>query len=300
MGQSTVTPDKQQGLMNYLSLHMRIVHSIYNKYPNWRNRRYVFIDTTAGAGYNQDVDEDGSPVIFQKCIDAHDLNYRAYFIDELYGNTDALHELFDDERVEIFTGDHRDIVPDILDTLRGDELGIVYMDKNGIPDFDLLADISKRHKKLDILVRCPATSIKRNRIAGNCKSLVSYLATIQKECKIVRAPLPSDKFQWVFFVFTNYAHCDWKKERFYLIESTNGKEILRRLNYTNEEIECIEQQKLFFNDEIRSRNDGICEMCYDRSATEIHHVKGGYATFDPSMRLSLCHKCHCQLEGMVS
>jgi hypothetical protein len=57
-----------------------------------------------------------------------------------------------------------------------------------------------------------------------------YLRKVQKNHWIIRDILPGDKSQWTFLLGMNYQISDWKKERFYKVDSEEGKAIFDRCN----------------------------------------------------------------------
>lgn len=301
VGQSFATIDKQDGLNKYMCVHMKIVDSVFNRWPNWpKDKNYYYIDCTAGSGVNQDVDEDGSPVVFINRINKTNMMYKAYFIDEVEGNISSLRQRIQNSNCEFMCGNHNEVVPQLLRNFTGQEYGLFYMDMNGIPNFELLSIVSEKMSKMDILVRCPSGAIKRDRCRNGSlrESLIESVKKIHKEKLILREPLISDRWQWTFLFLTNYTKMsDWKNARFYWSNSHEGQEILSRLNYSKNEIDELNELKEKPNTEAKKRNSGKCEICNINFATEIHHRKGTYNLFDPENRIHICHECHCKLEG---
>ena len=50
--------------------------------------------------------------------------------------------------------------------------------------------------------------------------------------------------------------------------------------------------------QIRDRSGGICEICGQRRATEIHHLVGRRRKAHPENLLHLCYSCHRGSEGI--
>lgn len=50
-----------------------------------------------------------------------------------------------------------------------------------------------------------------------------------------------------------------------------------------------------------NRSGGICELCGNRSVTEVHHrVYPRWGTFDdPDGLIAVCHQCHCKAHGVT-
>jgi len=304
MGQSIVTTDKQDGLNKYLCVHMKIVSSVFanNERKGYyiRDKTYYYIDCTSGSGFNQDVEELGSPIVFINRIQKSNLKYKAYFVDIEEGNIFSLREKIYSPNCEFICADNNIAVPEIIQELPGKSYGLCYMDMNGIPNFGLIEKISLKMKKMDILIRCPATAIKRDRCQnGSCRdSLIDSIKKIHKEKMIIREPLPDDSWQWTFLFLTNYTNVsDWKRERFYDSTSFEGQQILERLNYSKKEIEDLNNSKNNHNNDAKKRSGGICEICKKSPAKEIHHIKGTYDLFKSENRIHVCHECHCKLEG---
>lgn len=302
MGYSGATPDKQSGLAKYMSLHMKIVRQILDKY-RWADQRYYYFDLNAGCGENIEIGIDGSPRIFKDQVSNHGLDYEAYLIEIEKGNCQDLDAEFSkDKKIKTINANNAEVILQILENFTGKEYGLIYIDPNNLADFDLIEKISFACGRLDILVRYPVTSLKRAR-GAHCEMfqrIIEYINRINKEKKIIRAPMDGDKFQWVFLFFANYINGGWGRERFFDISSNAGKEILKKLNYTREELDHIEQPELFVKEKVKERSGGTCEVCKKRPATEIHHFKGSYGVHDPEKRVHVCHECHCELEGKES
>jgi hypothetical protein len=73
---------------------------------------------------------------------------------------------------------------------------------------------------------------------------MDYIKSIDKKCWIVRKP--ETQWQWTFLIGSNWVKFpEWKKERFYNLESKEGKEIMERVMYTEEEQFELRQPRMF-------------------------------------------------------
>jgi hypothetical protein len=88
-----------------------------------------------------------------------------------------------------------------------------------------------------------ATSIKRVRCKWpEKKTLHEYIEGINKKVWLIKKPEDKDMFQWTFLFGTNFANLDdWKKEGFYSLNSSEGMEILRKLDCTKYELEVLKK-----------------------------------------------------------
>ena len=200
-GYSGITPDEQHGLKSYLSLHFIIVKNIYKKYP-WHVHKYYYMDVTCGSGINPETKENGSPIIFRNSIGILDHQYEAHFIDRESANIEYL---------KLHVGDNTEIVPRIVDNIPNKKwaYGLLYMDNNGRPDFELISGVSRKLPRVDILIRCPCTAIKRCKHI-DFKRLTDYIDMAEKNIWLIRQPVEKDPWQWTFLFGTNYTRMtDW-------------------------------------------------------------------------------------------
>jgi hypothetical protein len=237
-GYSQATLDKEEGLEKILSLHIDIVKKVLSKRTNsWIPKCYFFIDAYAGPGKNPEVECKGSPLVYLDVMANKDLESKAWFIDINRNNTVLLearvkdNQAYNELKYEILTGDNKLLVPRIANDLPKSALGLIYADATNIPDFDMLGALSKIEalKRFDILIRYPATNIKRTEHLTGLQ-MRDYLRKIQKDHWIIRDILPGDKFQWTFLLGMNFEIGDWKKQRFYKVDSEEGKSIFDRCN----------------------------------------------------------------------
>lgn len=289
IGHSTCTVNKQAGFKCVIDTQISIVKSVITKHK-WAPQIFYYIDLYAGDGSNAMEGCPGSPVIFLQEIQDK-MKYSASFIEIEPGNTIYLKAAVQFANSHtVYTGDNAIILPQIIKSIPRYSYGLIYADPNGIPNFDMLSNASKHLPKMDILIRCPATAIKRN---GN--SLQDFIHRIDKSNWLVQRP--EGKWQWTFLFATNYTeYPTWKKLNMHNLQSNEGKEIFRTIAYTEKERTNMDQPNLFVSSlkEIAiERSNGICEKCGTEKVSECHHL-----SYYPEKVIAICHKCHCVLHGV--
>ena len=291
IGAGVCTPDKEDGFRKYIILHAKVVQRI-----SWYRDRYYYIDTNSGSGDNGPYGP-GSPALFLDAMRLLHMPYAAHFIDRESANAAALRDLVQRKGcpgnpVEVYEEDNREAMGRILPEIPAKAFGLIYMDPNGIPDFELLARVAEQLEKLDVLIRCPCGAIKRNGLR-----LLDLLGKVKKAHWNIRRPLAGDSWQWTFLFGTNYrgGFCEWKREGFYSTTSPEGTETLLRLNFTADEIAQHQQPELDAEAAVEARSGGVCEVCRSRPATEKHHLRYG-SDHTPEKLIDVCHECHCRLE----
>ena len=298
VGRSRMTPDKLRGFARFLELHAGIVRYVgKNGERKWGTKPgpYYYVDTHCGTGDNEDYGP-GSPVIFLDTMRRLGMDYRAFFIDL---NVGQLRERIGrDTRVTIYEQDNRDAIDDVVAQLPAKALGMLYMDPNGSPTpwIQLLMTVAEKRHRLDILVRANTTAVKRD---PSPLRFADIPAKVAKEHWLIRGPAPGDGWRWTFLLGANFQLGDWKNERFYKLGSHEGRDIMRRLNFTDDELREIVQPRLFMREAAAERSGGVCEVCGFMAATEMHHLSYG-PDLDPVKLLHVCHRCHCLLEGKES
>ncbi len=236
LGYSEYTPVKQKHFEGIVDMHIRITKSIIERHT-WAHPVYHYFDINAGPGIYERIK--GSPLIFLELAKKHCLDYRAVLIEsnEQYYQ-DLLRRTKKYQDCEVLSGDHNDVMQQRFFSKKHPSIfGILYNDPTGQqPSFDLLSDASKCYPKLDLLIYCPATNIKR--VAHSKKTaetLLDGLAKIDKKVWIVRKPMGNQ--QWSFLIGSNWIDFPaWEKEGFHNIQSERGQEILAELNYTKKEL----------------------------------------------------------------
>lgn len=249
VGHSSTTPIKQDHFRNILRTHMNIGVALAKKHY-WCGNTYWYFDLNAGPGYDLQMNP-GSPVIFlEEAINRSNGQFKGVFIEE---HQDIYTELFmvektfalpENVKMYLHNDDHDHAMKEYFKIkIKRSLPGLVYADGNGIPNFDLLAKISRQSlfKMMDILINCPAAAIKRSRNCGKtkeCRTLQEMLSAIKKKHWIIREPY--NKFQWTMLIGSNWNQFpSFKKQGFYPIDSLEGKEIFEKLNYTKPELQLI-------------------------------------------------------------
>ena len=250
--QSKISPFKWEDFQGVLNLHINCVEAIFRKYRNrkWPEKTYYYFDINAGWGNDYH-----SPIVFLKEMykrrKISNLDFHAVFIEKdrehfecLMDKVICLIESFDNEEQNYFEtnitleeGDHEEIMRKYYSD-GADKFGLLYHDPDGIPSFGLLRDISKVYNRLDFLINCPATAIKRtlkNNICRNhTKRLSTHLYSITKKYWIIRSPI--SPWQWTRLLGTNWdAFPEFRKRDFFKLKSIKGREIMNHLDYTNNE-----------------------------------------------------------------
>lgn len=244
MGLSEETIYKENNLRDILFWQFSILK--YSK--TWETKKLIYIDMNAGSGINKvdDLTINGSPLIALEVMTLSKIKFDIIkFIDEKPGLIANLTKKIGHNKYSV-CGDNKEKVWDILNKYNPKDLyGIIYFDPNGMPDFNLIANISRKFPKLDILVHFSATTIKR--VEKACypgKTLYNSLMKIEKEKWIIKESESGNKFQWAFILGSNYGGLTgWKKRGFYLLNSEEGIDILTRLNYTAKELKMVEEIK---------------------------------------------------------
>lgn len=256
VGYGDHTQLKQDDFLGLLSLHIKIVDGITSKAKNSWQRYYTYIDMNAGPGiYNGIV---GSPMLFLSQIEQTTIPYQATFIEQEQCNADQLSNLIGQRsprgKVSVVNGSNEHALRNGSAPTKK-TFGMIYHDPNGMPNFDLLSEVSRNQcfQHMDFVIYLGATTIKRVRraeeVAGSdtkAKLLADYLGSINKATWIIRKP--AGRNQWTFAIGSNWVNFPtWQKHGFYKIDSEEGESILKRLTYTNGEIDDMGGQMSFFN-----------------------------------------------------
>lgn len=258
VGQGDQSADKQNDFRSLLSLHVDIVDRMTDDPANHWRRKYTFVDMNAGPGIYSGIT--GSPLIFLDKIEQTSLPYRAVFVEKESVNADALKSNTGKRTLRhapmIITGDHETILRQYVTSKAPATYGLLYHDPSGsVPNFDLLADVSSYPvlQYMEIMIYLSATNIKRVRryeqVTGRdaqVKLLTDYIRSIQKSTWIIRKP--QGRHQWTFALGSNWKRFPaWENLGFYRVDSPAGQDILRRLTYTDSELEAMNGQQSFFD-----------------------------------------------------
>jgi hypothetical protein len=99
--------------------------------------------------------------------------------------------------------------------------------------------LGQKMSRMDVLIRCPSTTIKRVRSAfpeRYNQTLEESLQEINKEFWLIRRPNRRDRFQWTFLFGTNWEDVkNWKKLGLFRVDSADGQAILKEASYTRTE-----------------------------------------------------------------
>jgi len=303
VGHSWVTPDKQDGLSAILAQQLATVKAILRKRPN-DPKKFIYIDAYAGCGVNGNDGTPGSPVVFERVADqVGNIDFDAYAVELREDNAAKLRGAVS-RRTQVVCGDCSDLVPSIVQNIeRGSRwsYGIFYADPNYIPKRSAIEAVAQSLPRVDILLRLPAAALKRNgeSIADICS--ISTNSKLKANW-LIREPLSSDKFQWVFMFGTNFSGQQaWTSKRFYPVNAPKGEAILHRM-CTSAKQEQVATQLNFLDHPInvaRQRSSGVCERCGSASASEPHHLRYDKNETADDIKF-LCHACHCQAHGKAS
>lgn len=325
VGISPVTGVKQAHFRTLIRAHIGIVQAIQRKY-SWVGKKYLYFDINSGPGIYDDG-EKGSPVIFLDEIENVGMDYQAILIDINENNVEKLRDVTgDNKRVTIVCEDNATAITRFYNSCSMNDLqyGILYTDPNGTFNSALLGEFSSRFNKIDLLINCPATAIKRERNCSKCdenRTLVQRLEAIRKKHWLVRKKLPNSTYQWTFLLGSNWDNFpEFRNLGMFKCNSRMGKQILGELNLTASELEEFTNLSLFnqsystyeeylgsydmaaIRKQVYQRCNGICEQCHTAMVTECHHIRypKWYAgEIDvPDNLLGLCHECHCAVHGV--
>lgn len=232
VGRSQDTLLKQENLKYILDVQFKIFNSIIAKHK-WVNKKLFYADIYAGDGGINN--RDGSPIIFEKICSQHKIFCNPVFIEENPVTTKRLESKI---KSPVINDKNENILP-LLYPLKN-QLGLIYVDPNGDPNFNIIEDFYKKPntQMIDLLIYFSGTTIKRAYKAPTAKrniSLEENIKRIPKKKWLFRSP--TGKFQWSFLLGTNWIDIPkYKKLGFYEIDSLLGQSVLSTLNYTKNEL----------------------------------------------------------------
>lgn len=245
---SAMTPIKQRAFSKISKAHLEKVKHIISCKKNiqWASDTYIYVDMTAGEG-------NGSPTIFWNNVNEVNVKYKAYFIDKSRKCIKNLKEIIRDMGLNeneniVLQGDYDKCLLSVYESFPENSYGLIYQDLYGTPS-DIFEHVfnkkNKNMQKIDLLIRVPATSIKRARgAAPTKKTLLEYIDRINKKHWFVTEPVETDNRkdnqQWTFLFGSNYELGYLEFMGLYLIHSPEGMEILQKLNLTNQQLKGLE------------------------------------------------------------
>lgn len=254
VGISRYTRIKQEHFKTILTTHARIFQYIKRKYE-WVRPHYLYIDMNAGPGSYEDEKGDeikGSPLIFLDVADKLNLSFKAKFIENNKENLEDLHitiaeiwcsmgepDSWDDDTINYIKKNHNKVIGELCTHSRPKQYGLIYNDPSGeLPSFDALRLFADCYKRADILINCPATTLKRS---PKKISILDYLKGINKKYWLIRELY--FEHQWTFLIGTNWIDFpEFEKIGLYRKDSKEGQRILDKVMTTaSEEREKLDQ-----------------------------------------------------------
>ena len=238
-GTSPSTATKDKHFKEILNTHMTISKSIMSRY-DWAIKKYYYFDLNAGPGIDH-KGRKGSPKIFLDAAIDKRLPFEAYFF-EIEKPTATILRHHAQGLGKVMEGNHHDTFPPLFNEIVSPyTFGLVYSDETGkVPPFNLLSECFScpGFARIDVLIYIASANVKRALKRNNTRHfmrLSALIKLIDKKQWIIREP--QDKHQWTFLIGSNWPSFPaFEKLGFYRIESARGKEIMHRLDYTNEEI----------------------------------------------------------------
>lgn len=236
VGQSDYTELKEQHYESILSMQSKIAGAALRKIAAKYGRKgtYLLIDATAGSGILEDGLH-GSPLIASRVIPEasgeYGMNYQIMLIEKDRSTCGSLYTVIvPDENISIDHADYAEVLGAFSE--RKYQMGLLYVDANGIPNFDAIAGFAKKAPRVDILFSICANGYKRG-YRGEL-NLSDQLARMGKSNWLVRRPWGN--FQWTFFLGSNYIDKAYKRIELYPIGSDQGREWLLRMDLTADEL----------------------------------------------------------------
>ena len=167
VGYGELTRLKLDHFRAIVSMHIKIAMAVLQR-NTFYNQVYHYIDANAGPGKRVENGEvvRGSPLIFIDTAETMNLRYRATLIERDIGNEASLRSSLPEltnGSIVTHCADQAECLRQILDTRDERELGLLFVDPTGIPDFDTVAYVSEMRPKMEILMYVQATGIKRVR-----------------------------------------------------------------------------------------------------------------------------------------
>jgi hypothetical protein len=249
VGCSEHTPGKQEELTALVNMHIGICRSLMQR-EAWPDPRYTVYDINAGAGRygGNGATITGSPLIIRSALRSSGLRFESHYIEANASDFASLERSWACDGCSkcngmclLHHGDHNEVLPRICPRTGRRRLGFIYHDPNGELSINLLAKVSRIPvlERLDIIIYASATMQKRCRGAFGWPRLSEELGRIDKPHWIVRAPRGQQ--QWTMLVGTRWGSFPaWERRGYYPIGSTMGREVLRRLDNTNKELEAMQ------------------------------------------------------------
>ncbi|MDD5050007.1 MAG: hypothetical protein PHH09_13865 [Methanoregulaceae archaeon] len=233
MGYSDKTPEKEFDFAYLAKLVASKVRGL--EIYSGKKLPFYYIDTHAGNGYNHEIGCIGSPIVVLKAIQEAGIHtFQAILIDKNKSNCHTLRANFiNDPRITVRKNDCRHVLSAIGPSIQG--YGIMVVDPNGDPYFDMLADFFKNEgtSKIDVCIRLGATNWKRVITVHNRSDLFDGIHNIDKNYWYLKRPAIGDPFQWTTIFGTNNPGLKPAQNKgFISIETDEGQCVLNVLNHT--------------------------------------------------------------------
>jgi len=246
VGFSEHTKEKYRVLSGITGMHLKMTKGIIHR---WRgiDPYYYYVDLNAGPGRYSNGNGyiyEGSPVLFRKVARIEDINYRAFYIEIQEAHCNHLREVLGEcpegSYEKVICGDNTKETTGLLDNSREKKYGLIFSDPTGsVPPFDMLAKLSKlpEYRCIDFMIYLTAASYKRILKASHCDleySIIEQLSRIRKSNWVIREPV--GKHQFTFLIGSNWKKFPgWKNQRLYRLDSSEGQECMKKINYTKAE-----------------------------------------------------------------
>jgi three-Cys-motif partner protein len=232
-GFSDTTRTKLEHFQAILNVHLALTRAVLAKNRYYR-RTYHYIDATAGPGWYPEEQCNGSPLVFLELVKYHALPYQADFIEINPTTFDFLQQHAGSyPNVRLRRGDFSEVILNVIKDQRKMQLGLLYVDHNGIGGndlsvFTLLRYAARMRPRMDVLLHIPVAALKRN-YYNHGQLLSDCMDRVKKEHWLIREPIGG--WQWTFLQGSNTdLFKDYKRIGFYRLASPQGQEIYDRLN----------------------------------------------------------------------
>lgn len=235
VGQSGYTAIKEDHYGRLLGWHIGVTQrAIQNDKQigrwNWRPS-YLLIDATSGSGTLEDGSA-GSPLVALDKLSKMSIAWRAVFIEEsldVFASLDMA--LPNGQNIEKRCARYQDVFRQLERDDR--QLGLLYIDPNGTPDFAAICELTRTLPRLEVLLSFTSTGIKR---AGKTDVRVDeWIKRIGKRFWLVRKPYTS--WRWSFLLGSDTVIFNKRYPRIEMEPATSeqGQHWLELLSYTDEE-----------------------------------------------------------------
>jgi len=246
VGFSDDTERKHQAFESFMRWHTRMAAGVIAAHGG----HYIYADLTAGPGVYTGNGHTfyGSPLRALPLVSENFAYWHALLCEREELEWASLRRsvadlsargAIDPVLVAVRHGDNRDIAPAWCRALGPKNYGVVFNDENGVPHFDLLAELSglPQLHLTEFVIYLPATAVKWDRRVYQRATLLERLTTIKKRFWLIREP--EGRWQWSFLVGTNWPkYPEWTKGGLHRLDSARGTAIFERLNLTEPSSGC--------------------------------------------------------------